>query len=291
VQLTTAATTASALAPAQLVNMFTLGSDGSRQFENISAELALWGDFENGMSRQLTAPGVSVATHTVYAAYQLDRITADALRPKDSALHTSLPYMTALPLTMTFGQILDMYSTPGAGVVGTVSLTVNVYVAQYREFTRQDAVEPRWVKRTVFSDVTQSAANTNLQVPLPLGSFYRGSKILCLNSSTLEAADNVNYVRIRNGSDIRMDSISPAALRKRNRDQYRLGALADTIGNPLIYADLWIGDGSFKKSMDLRGATDAWLELDVDATTRLHIAHVAYDPLPPGPGYARPGAK
>jgi hypothetical protein len=280
IQLTTAATTAALLAPAQLMNKFTLRANGNQSLTEILGIVAAVSNFERQLQRTLIPPGVGIATHTVYAGFRLDRINADGPRPKDSALHTSGRYMNLLQLQMDYGTEAACWSVFGAGVLGVVALTVNVYTDEIQEFTA-DAVEGRFIKRETYQDVSPPGANAAFLVPLPIGSMLRGVKVLALDSTTNEPTSaKLNNLRIRSGANVRLD-MSLAALRAQNEVDYGIQG-AQLSGIPgLAFGDLLV-NGRLNTLFDLRSASECFAELNVPAGARVILTVTNFDPPPVG---------
>lgn len=290
ITLSSAATTVSAAAPAQLISQITIKADAAKSLEDISGLQAACSNFERSLARNLTAPGTGATTHTVYASYRLDRVTPDTVRPKDSALHTSQNYMGSLQMRLQFGTVAACYSNFGTGVVSATALTVNVYSVEIQEATRMAMSEFKWIRRHTSFDQTFSAAVAAQLIQLPTNTYLRGIKILALASATNEPTDGLlNNVRLRSGPNIRAD-IPGATLHVDNQTGFNLQTtqLSAIPGNYML--DLLegnIGNRSLKSLWSLQAASDCTLELNIAANTRILVQSINYDMQPALPTAAR----
>jgi len=278
VQLTTAATTVAEFGAAMLLNNAQLAADGSKRFQYRTGIMSAVGNFELGLAREQTNPGTGIATHNVSVQHIIDMASYGGPRPKDSALHTSQPYMSLLNLNVFYNQVTAMWSTFGAGVLGTVALTTNVYVEYYQEKSPADLTEGRWIRRVSPFELKSTAANSQLQLQLPGGTYLRGIKWNSFDLATASptSAQRINAVRVRNGTDIRRELLTVPFIRGQNRREFLTGAYLDTYSQ-LAYLDMLSQDGSLTDLWDLRRATDAWAEFDVLANTWIQGEIIAYD--------------
>jgi hypothetical protein len=281
VQLTAAATTVSEFGTAMLLNQMQLAADGSKRFAAREGILSAIGNFEVGLSRELVNPGTGIATHPVYSQHMIDMASFGCPRPKDSSLHTGLPYMSMLQLNLQYGAISDMYSNFGAGVVGAVAVTVNVYVEYYQELSAKDLTEERFIRRVTPFELKTATAQPILPLQLPTGTYFRGLKWQTFDLATAKpvSATRINTVLLRAGTDVRRALLSPGFVRGQNRREFEPGTLLDTFPT-LAYVDLLPNDGSLTKLWDLRRAQDAWAEFDVQAQTWIKGEFVTYDYQP-----------
>ncbi len=281
VTLSTAATTVSEFGTANLLASAQLAADGSKRYAYRNGIMSCIGNFEMGLSRELVNPGTGIATHSILSHHVIDLATYGGPRPKDSALHTSIPYMSLLTLNTQYGALSDMWSNFGAGVISASNIVVNVYGEYYQERNPKDLTEQRYLRRVTPFTLKSANANSLLQFQLPTGTYLRGLKWQSFDLATAKpvSAARVNTVRVRAGTDVRRDLLSPAVIRGINRREFEPGPLLDTF-TTLCYLDLLPPDGSLTDLWDLRGATDAWAEFDVAANTWIDGEVITYDYQP-----------
>lgn len=277
--LSTGATTASAVAPAQLLESVQWKKDGAYQFEDSTGILAAFGNFERGLARDVVAPGVGIATHPVRCTYRLDRVTPDGVRAKDSMLHTSQAYMGSQQLILNAGTINACYSAPGSMVVSATAITVTVYTVELQEGTPLGMTEGRWIRRHTQYALAFASANAAFTQQIPTNTYMRGVKLLAVTTSTGEpVAGGINRIQIRSGSNIRID-ITETALRAKNQSTFDLQTTQLSAVPGLSYADLLV-DHSLKTLWNLWNASEAILQLDVDAGITVYAQVINYDIQP-----------
>jgi hypothetical protein len=283
ITLSSAATTASAVAPAQLVSTFKWNSDGAKQFEDTTGILAAWGNFERSLARDIVAPGVGATTHTVRCSYRLDRVTPDGVRPKDSMLHSNQAYMGSMQLSMQLGTVASCYSNFGTGAVGSTSLTVTVYTVELQEGSPMGQTEQRWIRRHTLYPLVFSAANSGYVQQLPVNTYLRGVKLLGITTSTGEpTADLINNVIIRSGPNYRINT-NEANLRFKNMTSFNIQSTQLSAIPGLSFADLLLGNIGGRRLntlLNLWNASECVLQLDVDSGTTVYAQVINYDLLP-----------
>lgn len=144
-------------------------------------------------------PAVS-ATHTINAAYVLDQMIFDGVRPKDGNLRSrGFDY---LELKVTFADWSKIYTNSRSY---PVSHTLNLS-SQLAQTVEQDwaATKPSILVRRSYQTIDASAANQSRIIRLPAGNEIRRIDILSLTSAGAWGSDNlVNSVTVRNGIDVR----------------------------------------------------------------------------------------
>ena len=286
---TAAATTVSALAPLQVFKVIEVKADGTRPFDQWDARLAGWGNFERALTSDLTPPGVGIATDNIRCSVRLDRITPDAYRPKDSALHTK-DYMSLLECVWTMGQPTDLYAAAGAmtNANATLSGNVNLYVEELQEFDPADAHEWRMIKRCSRLEAIVNAVNSAQLVFLSVNALSAGVKLLQLDTTQgigEPTAALLNNVTLRSGVDVRFKG-SFAQLRQMNRANYRINDALFASRTGLAFVDLR-HNGDLKTLYSTQGKNEWLLELDVNAGPgKILIEHIEYTVQPVHPAFA-----
>lgn len=265
IQLTVGATAVKANAPSQLIERIDLFADGNKTFVQTAGIFAAIANSPRRYAQNMTAPLNTVATHTVDVTYFLDRANMDGVRPKDSTLHTQYPYMSLLTLRLTTGEAADCFDMT-AGTIGTVSLTIEVFVDETVELNPVDRFEGRFIRRLSYQELTVSAANSAAQIQLPVGSnirclrFFQTDGPAAYRDTPVDTL--INSIKLRDGVDVRYflslkDSVSKN--------------IADAMVNPktvrptgVVLADL-CPDGHLNQLWDLRAVSQAYCELDVNA--------------------------
>jgi hypothetical protein len=276
--LSSAATTVNDLAPAQLINSIQWKGDTTKQLEDTNGVLAAWGNFERDLSRDIVAPGVGATTHTVRVSMRLDRVTPKTRRPKDSALHTSQPYLGSHFLTIDAGTIQACYSNFGTGAISATAITVSIYAVQIQEGQELGMTEARWIRKHTLYTITTSSANAALTQTLLTNTYMRGVKLFAFNSSGVSSAGLVNNVRIRSGANIRMD-IDEASLRAKNLGDFNLQATQLSAVPGLMFADL-LENKRLNTLWDLWNASECVLELNLSANVTVYAQLITYDKQP-----------
>lgn len=258
--ITTAPTSYHANSAARLVDRLELFSDGSTKLTEISGVMACLGDFERAMTRQVVNPGASATgTVPVTAYYVLDRVNADGLRPKDSALHTQSPYMSKLTMEVKTGALNDLVNSAGSFNGALNSITVKVYVAQTREFTAEGLTEQRLVKNESLIVETIDSTTTNKRIKLATGMMLRGCKIYALDDSGVLDNTIINNIQIKSGADVPY-SYDGATVRAFNKISYRITDNQHLDG--FYFADL-TPNGNLNKLYDAINVSELDLILDV----------------------------
>ncbi len=264
IQVTVAMTAVRANAPAQLIQNIDVFADGNKSYNQSNGILSAIGNAERSFANSLVAPTNLVAVHNVSCMYRLDRVNADGPRPKDAALHTTLPFMSLLQCRLTTGLATDVFDAT-AGTVTNVVLTNSIMLDETMEFNEADRLEGRFIKRISFQDLAVTAANTNQQFILPVGQYLRGVKIFATDSAAAnpDTGSNVliNQVTVRAGVDRRID-LPFLVLRNQNANAYSVPI--GTVPAGFAFADC-CPDGRLNQLFDLRGVSQAFLELDVAA--------------------------
>lgn len=258
---TAAATSIKNVGVGRLLNRVELFSDGTKTLIEGDGRLAAFGNFERGLRKFVTLPtGTGTGAHAVEAVYMLDLATMDGPRPKDSALHTRLPFMSLLTLRLGYvSDLLTALFVPGAATLSAYSLTVEVFQIEVQEFNPADMVEGRLIRRVSSQEAVIDASNSSFVFKLPVGNMLRGVKVLALNDT--DNADNtiVNNVIVRSAANVRLN-MTGLGLRRTNFFDYRMDAAEHTAG--LYYADLCPG-GRLNQLFDLRTSSNAEIEFDV----------------------------
>lgn len=243
---------------ANIISRAEIFADGRRTFEETNGKLAMFANFERGAQRFVTDPAVGVATHNVDALFFFDRSTMDGPRPKDSALHTSLPYMSLLQARFEFGALADVLEPDGTTTLAS-DLTLTVFQDEIEEREVADAAEAKLVRVVSFQEIDVTANNSNLRVKLPVGNWLRGVKLIAVNDTSDGDDTVINSVKIQRNQDVR-DSSPWTVLRHRNSLDYGIPIADRKTG--VGYIDL-CRDGRLRNLYDLRNATQADLVLDV----------------------------
>jgi len=269
IALTTAAAVKS-YAPMHVIDRIDVFADGNKQFDqrqNFFAAVAL-PDHKIFSGLDLVAPGSAVTTHTVRAAYLLDRVNADGPRPKDSALHTRLPFMSLLQTRIQMSNAAACFNTSGtAGGTVTENLTTEIFLDETSEFVAADNFEPRFVKRVSLQKLNITGANTALKVNLPIGSYFRRVNIWALDGSAAvpetPSSALINSVKIYTGLDIRYDMTWTNG-RIENAKDYHTSVQSLPTG--YLAADL-CPNGDLNTLFNLTNVSEAFVEFDVNAPT------------------------
>jgi len=272
--VTVAVTAIRANAPAQLISSIDVFADGNKNYNQNNGIMTAIGNAQRQFASSLAPPGaVAPATYTVSASYRLDRVNADGPRPKDSSLHTVIPFMSLLQCRLTTGAATDIFDMT-AGTLTTITLNNEISLDETMEFNPADRLEGRFIKRISFQDSTPTAANTNLQFQLPVGQYLRGVHIFATDSAAAnpDTGSNVliNNVLIRSGVDRRID-LPYDILRSQNSNAYKVPIA--TVPPGYAFGDC-CPDGRLNQLFDLRGVSQAFLELDVAApvnTARIRL--------------------
>jgi hypothetical protein len=244
------------LAPAQLIDSLEMFSDGSKNLEETTGRLAGGALFERGFKRRLTAPGTGASQHQIEGVFRLDRANFDGPRPKDSALHTTQPFMSLLQMRVRTGQVADMFD---GGSVSDFDLDMSVFQDEIQEFTDQDAMEPKMIRRVSLQSLPVTADNSRFEVKLPVGSYLRGVKLIALDDTGNLSNDVINSVQLKSGVNVRQ-SLPFDQLRAENAQDYGIDETEALPG--IVYADL-CPDGKLNKLFDLTAASEASAVLDV----------------------------
>lgn len=288
-QRTVAATTVSALAPLQVFKVIEVKADGTRPFDQWDARLAGWSNFERALASDTTPPGTAIATDPIRCSVRLDRITPDAYRPKDSALHTK-DYMSLLECVWTMGQPTDLYANPGTmtNANATLAGTVNLYVEELQEFDPADAHEWRMIKRCSRLEAIVNAVNSAQLVFLSVNALSAGVKLLQLDTTQgigEPTAALLNNVTLRSGVDVRFKG-SFNQLRQMNRANFRINDALFASRTGLAFVDLR-HNGDLKTLYSTQGKNEWLLELDVNAGPgKILIEHIEYTVQPVHPAFA-----
>lgn len=255
-----AATSVRDTAPAGLIKRIELFADGTKNHAEEDGRLTAFGNFERGMIRTLTQPTVGTGVGKVVDAwYQLPRNNLDGPRPKDSALHTTRPFMGLLQLRTTFGAFSNIYTPAGATTFTNIAVQAKAYQDEIQEFNASDALEGKFIRRTSLQELTIDASNSNLEIKIPTGALLRGVKVMALDENGDAVDTVVNNVKINSGVNVRID-LPWAALRAQNKTDYRI---ENGLHDPgFAFADL-SPDGKLNKLFDLTNASEANLVLDV----------------------------
>jgi hypothetical protein len=272
--VTVAATSVRAEAPAQLVKRVELTADGKNTIASWSGTLLSRAGrlFSRGQLGILTPPSaVGVATYNVVASAFLDQQLADGVRPKDSNLRTE--GMSALSLRFTYGLGADCF------VGGTVAFTgsanfVNPWLYEYVELAAADGsrTAPLYLLKRSYQDLAFAASNANMDIALPVGNVMRGVVVRGEGAVTAgEPSDAViNNVILRSNQDYRLN-IPYLDLREANKMDYGIA----TLPTGFVIADMMgFGQESGVKAADgwdLTGATAATLTLDVTGATNTKV--------------------
>jgi hypothetical protein len=279
VNFNAAPTTISALAPAQAFGPIELKADGTRPLDQWDPRLLAWSNFERALMSDLTPPASATGNQNIRVGFQLDRITPDANRPKDSALHTK-DYVSLLEINWIMGQPTDMCSVPGTATNAASTLTgvVNVYVEEIQEYDAGDAHEHRYVKRCSRLEAIVNAVNQSQLVLLSVNANSRGVKLLQLDTTLNKGeptAALINNVKIRSGVDVRFTG-SFAQLRQKNKRDFKINDALFNARTGLGYIDL-LHNGDLKTLYSTVGKNEWLLELDVNAGPgKILIEHYEY---------------
>ncbi len=268
VNVTAAATSVRAWAPAQLLDRVQFMADGKDVLDDVPFKIAVFGNYKRKYRKSATPPsGTAIASYTVRAVGFFDRRNINGWREKDTSFQAWLTRL--LQLRITTGAASDLF------VGGTVSLTsgtVKVYTVSHNEVTKpngeNDQGEPkRVVKRTTQLE-TFSAANTALQFQLPVGNACRLVEIVAEDDD--EPSDAlINNVKLSiNDVDVRVN-MPWDALQDMNAGD--LGVHQSDVPTGVAVADS-SPQGKFTELFDLRGTQDspvtrALVEIDHNAPT------------------------
>lgn len=256
VTLSSGANSVKDLAPSQLIDSLEMFSDGSKNLEETTGRIAGGALFERGFKRRLTAPGSGASTHQVEGVFRLDRANMDGPRPKDSALHTTQPFMSLLQMRVRTGSVASMFD---GGSVGAFSLDMSVFQDEIQEFTDQDAMEPKMIRRVSLQSLPVTADNSRFEIKLPVGAYLRGVKLIALDDAGNLSDAVVNSVQVKSGVNVRY-SLPWGQVKAENAQDYGIDETEALPG--IAYADL-CPDGKLNKLFDLTSASEASVVMDV----------------------------
>lgn len=260
--LTTAGTAVRAESPSGLVQRAEIIADGKNTIASVRFDAL---QQFNGMRRgqgQRTPPGNTVATHPIRASMVIDQSIVDGVRPKDSALRTS--GMSLLQLRLTFGALTDLYTGAPVGTLSNVF--VDVVMSELVEIADEsgEVTTPLYLLKRSYQDITIAGANSNLEIPLPVGNVFRGT--LLRSSSSAEPSDSViNNVVLRSGVDVRINA-TYQNLKTLNTMDYGFAPPTGYVFADCMYAGAVAGVRA-SEGWDLTRASEAKLALDVSAPT------------------------
>ena len=245
----------------RLLNRIELFSDGTKTLIEGDGRLAAFGNFERCLRSYSVSPIVTDDTaNPVEVVYMLDLATMDGPRPKDSALHTRLPFMSLL--TLRLGYVSDIVAAlfvPGSATLGSYSLTVEVFQIEVQEFSPADMVEGRLFRRVSSQEAVIDADNSSLVFKLPVGNMLRGVKFMSLSETDNAVNTIINNVVVRSAANVRLN-MTGLGLRRANLFDYNIPLAEHTAG--VYFADL-CPTGHLNQLFDLRQSSNAEIEFDV----------------------------
>lgn len=247
-------------AVSRLIDRLDLFADGKNKFSETTGLMSAIGNFERRLQKNITEITAGTGAKTVLSTHLLDRINADGMRPKDSALHTYPPYMTKLQLVVKTNAFSAMEVTAGTLVVSSHTLKVKIYVFETQEFEVAGQREGRLVKQESLSIETIDSTTTTQRLKLPTGALLtRGVKFYALNNTGVLDDTIINNVTIKSGVDVRMN-LSNNALIGANIADYHIPASNRPTG--FYFADL-CPDGNLNSLYDTRGLSELDVVFDV----------------------------
>ena len=144
---------------------------------------------------------VASASHTINAAYVLDQMIFDGVRPKDGNLRSrGYDY---LELKVTFADWSKVYTNSRSyPTAHTLSLSTQMAQTVESDWT---ASKPNVLVRRSYQTIDSSAANQSRIVRLPAGNEIRRLDILSLTGAGGATGSDslINTVTVRNGIDVR----------------------------------------------------------------------------------------
>lgn len=260
--LTTAGTAVRAEAPCGLVQRAEVIADGKNTIASVRFDALNQYNIMRRSQGQRTAPGNTVATHSIRASMAIDQALMDGVRAKDSNLRTS--GMSLLQLRLTFGQLTDVYTGSPVGTLSNVF--VDVVTSELVEIAddQGEVTTPLYLLKRSYQDITIAGANSNLEIPLPVGNVFRGTMLRA--SSSGEPSDSVlNNVILRSGVDVRINA-TYQNLRSMNTLDYGIAPPTGYVWGDCMYAGQLAGVRA-SEGWDLTKASEAKLALDVSAPT------------------------
>lgn len=268
-QVTAAATSVRAESPCQVIQRLELIADGKNNIFSAPFWFACLGKFaerfglQNG-SRATTPPsGTAIATYQVEAIGEIDLMSCDAVRPKDSNFRAA--GLSLLQLRMTFGQPGDAFV---GGTVVFNNMFVDVFVQQLVEVPDASGqmTTPIALKKVSYQELALVSSNANQEIRLPAGNQIKSVLVRTDGSTTAGEPSTVvlNNVQLVAGVDVRFN-LSGAQLRAKNNSDYGyvpagyyLLDVTSKGGAPVNLTDLWDVSGSAepKLIMDVTGGAN-----------------------------------
>ena len=204
---------------------------------------------------------VASTSHTINAAYVLDQLIFDGVRPKDGNLRArGFDY---LELKVTFADWSKVYTNPRSYPTShTLSLST-----QLAQTVEQDwaASKPSMLVRRSYQTIDASTANQSRIIRLPAGNEIRRLDILSLTGTGGATGSDslINTVTVRNGIDVRYIGTS---LQTRNITRMQRQSAGNFPG--LLHIDFGAqGTGGAMASNNWSVPTPAEPELVIDHST------------------------
>ena len=264
ITLSSAGTAVRAESPMGLVQRAEIIADGRNTIASVRADaMQQYSPVRRSQGARTAPLGFAISTaYTFNGSFVIDQQMVDGIRPKDSNLRTS--GMSLLQCRLTFGQATDMFTGTPVGALSTTF--VDVFTSELVEIADEqgEVTTPLYLIKRSYQDVSISGANSNLEIPLPVGNLFRGC-LLRASSAGEPSAAVLNNVILRSGVDVRIN-LPIADLRISNQMDYGFApptgyAFADTMYNGAL-AGVRTSEG-----WDLTRASEAKLALDVSAPT------------------------
>lgn len=272
-------TAAKADAPLQLVNYVRLIANGVKTLISCNGALAYVQNIvRNGNLPTLTAPGVTVATHTAECAFFLDLGVPDGRRPKDS--HFPTRGLTSFDLELTMGSGDDLFTDAGDGA-STFTGTVKVFAVQMQEYVGKDGkfTLPGFVQIRSQQELSFDTSNTNYLHRIPSKQLLRG---LIFRAHNADVVSNsiLNNVKVMLANETIFD-LSASSIRTLNRSDY---AGAMPTGNYFVdFAGNGNAISKLTDMLDLSGNVDLDVYLDVTGSSgnKIQILPIEFERFVP----------
>lgn len=265
--------------PSQLIERIDLFADGNKVFDQRNGAFAAVGLNSHQFATDLTVPTVATGAQTVRAVYGLDRYNYDGPRPKDSALHTQMPFMSLLQMRITTAASLLAPWDFSTTTTSADSLTIEIWLDETDEYNLADRFEGRFIRRTQYQSATVTAANSALQFQIPVGQFFKCARLIAYDGSGnyLDAPSDalLNAVKLESGLDVRYDM---TYVNGRGQNALDYSVADGTIPTGMLIADV-SPQNRLNELWDLRNRSEANLVIDHNApsnTGRIAIEFETY---------------
>ena len=226
VQVTTAFTAVRAEAPTQVIPRVEIVADGRNTLFSAPFWFATLGKYDRANmletgARVVTPPSnFTVATYNIEAIGQIDFMTPDGERPKDSNFRTS--GLQLFQARFTFGNPADLFVGAGVAVFPT-GLLVEISTVEMVELPAADGTvtSPTALKKVSYQEIAVPTTNANQEVRLPAGNLIKSVVVRAEGNVTAgePSATVLNALQVFSGVDVRLRT-SAGALRGMNNNDY-----------------------------------------------------------------------